>query len=95
MVVLLWVARKFITSLKPGYIFQFYLILYPLARFFLEFLRLDPSNVASINANQTLMAVIALASASLLVYREFYAKRQFGFVESEISSDDDEAVFEE
>ncbi len=95
MVLLLWVARKFITSLKPGYIFQFYLILYPLARFFLEFLRLDPSKVASINANQTLMAVIALASAGLLVYREFFVKRQIDFTENEISSDEGDLVSEE
>jgi len=89
MVLLLWIARKFITSLKPGYVFQFYLILYPLARFFLEFLRLDPSKVASINANQTLMAVIALASAGLLVYREFYAKEKPVFVDEELSPEDE------
>ena len=70
MILLLWVARKFVNKLKPGYIFQFYLILYPIARFLLEYLRLDASSVAGINANQTLMAVIALSSLALLIIRE-------------------------
>ena len=70
MVLLLWIARKFVSKLKPGYIFQFYLILYPIARFLLEFLRLDASSVAGINANQTLMAIIALSSLAILIIRE-------------------------
>jgi hypothetical protein len=35
----------------------------------LEFLRLDASNVFSLNVNQTLMAVIAIASAATLILR--------------------------
>lgn len=67
--VLLWVGSRFKDWLKDGDIFLMYLIGYPVVRFSLEFLRLDPSNVGGINANQTLMAVIAVASAVVLFLR--------------------------
>lgn len=67
MAFLLWMARRFTEQLKPGDLLYSYMIAYPVARFFLEFLRLDPSPVAGLNANQTLMVVIALAGAALLI----------------------------
>lgn len=73
-VLLVWLAFRHKDKLKPGFIFLIYLILYPLARFLLEFIRLDPSNVAALNANQTLMAAIALVSAGVLIYRAFIRK---------------------
>jgi phosphatidylglycerol:prolipoprotein diacylglycerol transferase len=45
------------------------LIIYPVGRFLLEFLRLDASQVAGLNANQTMMAVVALAAAAILYLR--------------------------
>jgi phosphatidylglycerol---prolipoprotein diacylglyceryl transferase len=66
---LLLISKRYKAKLKPGYIFQFYLILYPVGRFFLEFLRLDPSNVGGLNVNQTLMAVIAISSLAVLIWR--------------------------
>jgi phosphatidylglycerol:prolipoprotein diacylglycerol transferase len=66
---LLWVGSRFKDRLKDGDIFFLYLVGYPVVRFCLEFLRLDPSNVGGINANQTLMAVIAVASVVTLVLR--------------------------
>mgnify|MGYP002412755321 FL=1 len=70
---LLWLGRKYSDRLRPGDIFLTYLIVYPIGRFFLEFLRLDSSQVAGINANQTLMAVIAvLASIALYLRHRFY-----------------------
>jgi len=69
MAVLIWVGRKFGERLKNGDIFLLYLIIYPVGRFFLEFLRLDPSPVAGININQTIMAVIAICSTVFLIYR--------------------------
>lgn len=71
MALLLVIGRKFAAKLKTGDIFLMYLVGYPLARFMLEFIRLDPSNVGGINANQTLMAVIALSSAAVLIYKHF------------------------
>ena len=62
--VLLWIGRKFADRLKTGDIFLTYLIIYPVGRFLLEFLRLDPSPVAGVNINQTLMAVIAVLATA-------------------------------
>ncbi|MRR31133.1 prolipoprotein diacylglyceryl transferase, partial [bacterium] len=69
-VVLLWISRKFADKLRTGDIFLIYLVIYPVGRFFLEFLRLDPSPVAGININQTIMAVIAIVAASMLIFRK-------------------------
>jgi phosphatidylglycerol:prolipoprotein diacylglycerol transferase len=69
MAVLLWVARRYQDRLLPGDIFLLYLIIYPLGRFMLEFLRLDAAIVGGINANQTVMAVVLLLSTGLLLWR--------------------------
>lgn len=69
MALLLWIGRKFIDRLKVGDIFLIYLIVYPVGRFLLEYLRLDPSPIAGININQTIMAVIAVAAAASLIVR--------------------------
>jgi phosphatidylglycerol:prolipoprotein diacylglycerol transferase len=66
---LLWLTRKMAHKLKQGDIFLSYLVTYPMFRFFLEFLRLDASLVGGVNANQTLMLIIALAAAGLIVWR--------------------------
>jgi len=68
-IVLLWLARKFGDRLLNGDIFLIYLIMYPFGRFMLEFLRLDSSQIGGVNANQTVMAVVALASAAALIIR--------------------------
>jgi phosphatidylglycerol:prolipoprotein diacylglycerol transferase len=69
MAVLLWIGRKFADRLKTGDIFLTYLIIYPVGRFLLEFLRLDPSPVAGVNINQTIMAVIAVFATAALIFR--------------------------
>lgn len=69
MAVLLWAARRFKEQLKTGDIFLLYLVIYPAIRFSLEFLRLDPSPIGTINVNQTLMAVIGLVSLVALIFR--------------------------
>ena len=66
---LIWLTRRFGNHLKQGDIFLIYLIVYPVGRFFLEFLRLDAAIVGGINANQTVMAVVAIASALALLWR--------------------------
>lgn len=66
---LLWIDRRFPERLRNGDVFLIYLITYPLGRFMIEFIRLDSSQVAGLNANQTLMAVVALVSIALLFYR--------------------------
>jgi phosphatidylglycerol:prolipoprotein diacylglycerol transferase len=67
--------------LKTGDIFFTYLVVYPAGRFMLEFLRLDPSNVGGMNANQTLMLVIALLSLAVLVARHTFFGAQPARVE--------------
>ncbi len=69
MAVLLWLGRRFKDRLKTGDIFLGYLVIYPLGRFLLDFLRLDASRVAGINANQTLAAVVAVVAAGVLIWR--------------------------
>lgn len=69
MFLLLWISRRFADSLKDGDVFLVYLIVYPLGRFLLDFLRLDASLVGGININQTIMAVVALAASSALYLR--------------------------
>lgn len=69
MALLIWLSRRFKDRLKTGDVFLVYLIVYPLGRFLLEFLRLDSSQVAGINANQTLMLVVMLAASLVLGLR--------------------------
>ncbi len=74
MVFLLWLARRYKNWLMTGDVFLVYLITYPVIRFFLDFLRLDASEIAGINANQTLMAVVAVVSAGIIWWRHRRAK---------------------
>ena len=67
--VLLWLGRRFAGRLKAGDILLSYLVIYPIGRFFLEFLRLDVAKVGQINANQTIMLVTALLAAGWLFLR--------------------------
>jgi len=71
---LLWIIRRFKDLLKPGDVFLVYLITYPVGRFFLDFLRLDASQVAGVNANQTFLGIVAVASAAFLFWRHRGAK---------------------
>jgi phosphatidylglycerol---prolipoprotein diacylglyceryl transferase len=67
--VLLWMGKKLSNLLLPGDIFLTYLVIYPVGRFLLEFLRLDPSPVSGLNINQTLMAVTAISAGIALIVR--------------------------
>ena len=66
---LLWISRRFSDWLQSGDVFLIYLITYPVGRFLLEFLRLDSSQVAGLNINQTVMALVGLSSFAVLIYR--------------------------
>jgi phosphatidylglycerol---prolipoprotein diacylglyceryl transferase len=69
MLLLLWLLRNREGRLKVGDVFNVYLIAYPLIRFCLDFLRLDASQVASVNINQTIMAVVGTAAIVVLLWR--------------------------
>jgi phosphatidylglycerol:prolipoprotein diacylglycerol transferase len=66
---LLWLGRRYQDRLINGDLFLIYLIAYPLGRFLLEFLRLDPARVGGININQTVMLLVALGSTGVLIWR--------------------------
>ncbi len=66
---LFWIWRKHADRLRSGDLFLIYLITYPVGRFLLEFLRLDYVPMFGINANQTLMAALAVVSAAALFIR--------------------------
>ncbi len=66
---MIWLFNNRRDRLQQGDFFLIYLILYPVGRFFLEFLRLDFVPIWGINFNQMLMLVVALASGGLLLYR--------------------------
>jgi phosphatidylglycerol---prolipoprotein diacylglyceryl transferase len=69
MLLLLWISRRFAGRLRDGDIFLTYLVVYPVGRFLLDFLRLDASMVGGINVNQTIMAVVAASAAIALFLR--------------------------
>jgi len=67
--ILLYVARRFKARLMPGDILLFYLILYPLGRFFVEFQRPDAWTIGGVHVAQVVALVSIVASALLLIYR--------------------------
>jgi phosphatidylglycerol---prolipoprotein diacylglyceryl transferase len=69
MTILLWVSRRFSNRLKTGDVFLGYMVIYPVGRFLLDFLRLDASQLAGINANQTLSAIVAVIATGVLIWR--------------------------
>lgn len=69
MFLMLWVSRRYADRLRNGDIFLIYLIVYPVGRFLLDFLRLDASMVGGININQSIMAVVAVCAALALFVR--------------------------
>jgi phosphatidylglycerol---prolipoprotein diacylglyceryl transferase len=71
MTILLWLLHRHSEQLKRGDIILSYLVIYPVGRFLLDFLRLDASRVAGINANQTLSAIVAVFAIAALIWRHW------------------------
>ncbi len=69
MLLLLWILRQYAGRLKKGDVFNVYLIVYPVIRFFLDFLRLDASRILNVDINQTLSAVVAICAIGFLIWR--------------------------
>jgi phosphatidylglycerol:prolipoprotein diacylglycerol transferase len=67
--ILILLSRKLKKKLIPGDIFCAYLIIYPIGRFLLEFIRLDSSYIGGVNANQITMAVVAISSVTAVLLR--------------------------
>jgi phosphatidylglycerol---prolipoprotein diacylglyceryl transferase len=69
MFLLLWITRYYRGRLKDGDVFNVYCIVYPVIRFNLDFLRLDASEVLTVNINQAMMAVVAVVAVAVLIWR--------------------------
>ncbi len=93
MLFLLWVARRFVDKLKKGDLFLLYMVIYPLIRFVLEFLRLDPSYVGGVNINQAIAGVVAVLAVAALIWRHrsgSTAEMAYATVDAEESPEVDE-----
>ena len=73
---LIYISKRFRSWLRRGDLFLMYLVIYSIGRFSLEFLRLDPSPLAMLNINQTLMAVVFVSSLVVLYLRHRFAGPQ-------------------
>jgi phosphatidylglycerol:prolipoprotein diacylglycerol transferase len=69
LIFLLWLSRRYADRLKSGDLLLVYMIVYPVGRFLLEFIRVDSAMTLGININQAIMAVVAFLSAGLLYWR--------------------------
>jgi phosphatidylglycerol:prolipoprotein diacylglycerol transferase len=78
MLFLIWITRNYEDKLRKGDVLLTYLVTYPAIRFSLDFLRLDASQVAGVNANQTVAAVVALCAAAALIWRHRSDARDYG-----------------
>ncbi|NLE76836.1 MAG: prolipoprotein diacylglyceryl transferase [Chloroflexi bacterium] len=67
--VLLWVARRFAHRLMDGDVFSGYLILYPLGRVWVQYLRVDQWMINGIRFEMVLPAVVAVLAALAIVVR--------------------------
>ena len=68
-VVLLLIDRKHHQILLKGDLLSLYLMGYSFGRFWLEFLRLDPSPVAGLNINQTIMGITFIIALGVFLVR--------------------------
>jgi phosphatidylglycerol:prolipoprotein diacylglycerol transferase len=74
---LLYLLRRYANRLKPGDLFLVYLVLYPVQRFLLDFIRLDNAidPILRLNVNQTVMAVVAVVAGAMLISRHRRTRR--------------------
>lgn len=97
---LIWIDQKYRDKLYKGDIFFGYLIWYSTARFFLEFLRLDPSPVNGINVNQTSMLVVGVLALIILILRhtvwsDKLAQKEHAVKDQKRSQDDSKIILDE
>ena len=68
-ITLIYVGRRFSQRLRPGDIFLMYLIMYPLARFIVEFQRPDAWTIAGLPTAQWIAVLTAVGAAIALIVR--------------------------
>jgi phosphatidylglycerol:prolipoprotein diacylglycerol transferase len=69
MALLLVLSRRLSNWLKTWDLFLIYALVYGIGRFGLEFLRLDPAPLGTLNVNQAIMLGVAVFSAIVLIIR--------------------------
>jgi phosphatidylglycerol:prolipoprotein diacylglycerol transferase len=69
MALLLWLSRRLAGWLKPWDLFMIYAGVYAIGRFLLEFIRLDPAPIGTVNINQAIMLGIILFAGLFLFIR--------------------------
>jgi len=72
---LLFLEQKFEKKLLPGDLLYVYLIVYPVGRFLLEFIRVDPSLVGNVNINQISMACVAVFATWMLIFNHLRKRK--------------------
>ncbi len=73
---LLWISRRYSEKLFPGDVFLLYLITYPTIRILLDFIRLDASEIAGLNANQVFMAIVLMSGSFVVILRHWARKEK-------------------
>lgn len=66
---LLWLSRRYGERLKPGTLMLVYLIVYPVGRFMLEFIRPNSPMTGGVQTNQAIMGAVAVVSGIALFLR--------------------------
>jgi phosphatidylglycerol:prolipoprotein diacylglycerol transferase len=94
MYLLLVLERQYKEKLIPGDLLLTYLIVYPLGRFLLEFLRLDISTVGGININQITMLVVMVFAILMLIirHRKYKIAAEQPVVEKQIENEEKKEI---
>ena len=69
--VLLTIWLRWRDRLKRGDIVLIYLVMYPIVRFLLEYLRIEVAMVGSVNASQLVSAITVIAALAVLLLRHY------------------------
>jgi phosphatidylglycerol---prolipoprotein diacylglyceryl transferase len=69
--VLLFVWSRYRSRLKKGDIVLMYMILYPVGRFMLEYLRIEVTMSGGLNVSQVFSAAVAIFGAGVLILRHY------------------------
>lgn len=72
--ILLRIAASLPTRERSGTLVAYYLILYPLGRFFIEFLRVDSFFISGFRVDQITSLVMMLTGAAIFYYAQIYEK---------------------
>lgn len=73
---LMFLGQRMEKKLLPGDLLYIYLIVYPLGRFLLEYIRLDASYVNGVNINQVSMAAVIVFAIWMLVFNRLRKRKE-------------------